>query len=74
MIDRILKLERLVKWLYCKIKNGVTEGSISSINGIPYLTGLVEANNNTDAKTYAKVGALYYDLTGGKNFITQIRP
>lgn len=51
-----------------------TGGSISSINGIPYLTGLVEANDNTDAKTYAKVGALYYDLTGGQNFITQIRP
>lgn len=51
-----------------------TEGSISSINGRPYLTGLIEANDNTDAKNYGKVGALYYDLTGGQNFITQIRP
>lgn len=31
MIDRILKLERLVKWIYCKVKNGGTGGGIQSV-------------------------------------------
>ena len=26
MIDRLLKLERLVHWIYCKIKKGGTGG------------------------------------------------
>lgn len=73
MIERILKLERLVKWIYCKVKNGGIGGGIQSVregdnitvdNTDPLNPIISSTGGDTDQENIIRVPSATYSELG----------